>query len=133
MQAYIAISYNKRKELQPVLDAIKVALHASAITPFVFVEQYSFSSAQEKEMMVTAFAEIDKCDLFIAEVSDKAIGVGIETGYAKAKGIPVIYLRHTMAEHSTTLSGASDHSVIYSSTDDLKVQVEALLKQFPLS
>jgi nucleoside 2-deoxyribosyltransferase len=133
MLAYIAISYNKRKELQPVLDAIKQVLFANSITPFVFVEEYNFSSTQEKEMMQAAFTELDKCDLLVAEVSDKAIGIGIEVGYAKAKNKTIIYLRHKEAEHSTTISGSSDYSIIYSNVTDLKGQMESLLKQIPLS
>ena len=78
-------------------------------------------------MMQTAFAEIDKCEILIAEVSDKAIGIGIEVGYAKAKNKPVIYLRHATAEHSTTVSGASDYTVIYADDTDLKKQLSQLV------
>lgn len=128
MQAYIAISYNKSKQLQPELDAIKEVLKQHSITPFVFVDNYTFTSLQEKEMMTTAFAEIDKCEMLIAEVSDKAIGIGIEVGYAKARNKPIIYIRHSTAEHSTTVSGASDHVVIYGNTDDLQKQLNEILK-----
>jgi len=129
MQAYIAISYNKRKQLQPELDAIKEVLKLYSIIPFVFVDNYNFDADQEKEMMQAAFAEIDKCDLLIAEVSDKAIGIGIEVGYAKAKKIPVIYLRRATAEHSTTIAGASDYSLIYSGVEDLKNFLSGYLSQ----
>jgi nucleoside 2-deoxyribosyltransferase len=131
MQAYIAISYNKRKQLQPELDTIKEVLKLYSIIPFVFVDNYNFNAKQEKEMMQAAFAEIDKCDLLIAEVSDKAIGIGIEVGYAKAKKKPVIYLRHATAEHSTTVSGTSDYTVIYADTGDLQKQLNEILKLFP--
>jgi len=127
MQAYIAISYNKRKELQTVLDTIKEVLLANSITPFVFVEQYNFSPTQEKEMMQAAFAELDKCDLFIAEVSDKAIGVGIEAGYAKAKGKTIIYLYPEVAEYSTTVGGTADHILPYNNPVDLKEKLGVFL------
>jgi nucleoside 2-deoxyribosyltransferase len=130
MQAYIAISYNKRKQLQPELDAIKDVLKQYSIIPFVFVDNYNFDADQEKEMMQAAFAEIDKCEILIAEVSDKAIGIGIEVGYAKARNKPVIYLRHRTAEHSTTVSGASDYAVIYADTGDLQKQLNEILKLF---
>ena len=38
--------------------------------------------------------DIDNSDILIAEVSEKAIGVGIEVGYAKAKGKPIIYIKN---------------------------------------
>ncbi len=128
--AYIAISYSKRNELAEELTAIKEALLASDIKPFVFTEQFQFSPVQEKEMMQEAMRQIDAADLLIAETSDKAIGIGIEAGYAKAKGKPVIYLRNTKADHSSTLSGISDYAVIYNSTEDLKKQLAKLTNNF---
>ncbi len=118
--AYIAISYSKRKELAEELAAIKEALLASGISPFVFVEQFQFNVSQEKEMMQEAMRQLDAADLLIAETSDKAIGIGIEAGYAKAKGKPVIYLRNKIADHSTTLSGISDQQIVYENNIDLK-------------
>jgi 2'-deoxynucleoside 5'-phosphate N-hydrolase len=127
MQAYIAISYNKRKELQPVLDAIKEVLDQHSITPFVFADNYNFNPSQEKEMMQAAFAAIDKCEMLIAEVSDKAIGIGIEVGYAKAKNKTIVYLRAIGAEHSTTVGGTTDCTIIYNSTVDLKSRLKSFL------
>lgn len=131
MTAYISISYSKRKSLQKKLDAIIDALKFFSIKPFVFVDNFTFSPLQEREMMQQAFEEIDKCDLLIAETSDKAIGIGIEVGYAKAKNKPVIYLRNKNAEHSTTVAGTSDHKIIYGNADDLRIQLsEALEKMY---
>lgn len=127
--AYIAISYSKRNELAEELTAIKEALLASGIRPFVFIEQFQFGPAQEKEMMQEAMRLIDSADLLIAETSDKAIGIGIEAGYAKAKGKPVIYVRNKKAEHSTTLSGISDQQVIYSDINDLREQLLKTLQK----
>ena len=41
--------------------------------------------------MKQATADIDKCDILIAETSDRGIGIGIEVGYAKAKKKPIFY------------------------------------------
>ena len=93
-----------------------------SIEPFVFVDHYKFDTTQEEEMMAAAISELAQCQLLIAETSHKGIGIGIEAGYAKAKKKPVVYLRHKESEHSTTLSGVSDYSVIYKSADDLQQQ-----------
>jgi nucleoside 2-deoxyribosyltransferase len=129
MTAYIAISYSKRNALADELTAIKEVLVASGITAFVFAEQFQFDPAQEKEMMQEAMQKIDAADLLIAETSDKAIGIGIEAGYAKAKEKPVVYLRNKKADHSTTLSGISDQQVIYENSIDLKEQLQMIFKQ----
>lgn len=129
MTAYIAISYSQRNELAEELTVIKEVLVASGINPFVFIERFQFDPSQEKEMMQEAMRQLDTTDLLIAETSDKAIGIGIEAGYAKAKGKPVIYIRNKKAEHSTTLSGISDQQVIYENSIDLKEKLQMILKQ----
>ena len=127
MTAYISISYSKRKFLQKELDVITDTLKKFSIKPFVYVDNFSYTREQENEMMQQAFAELDKCGLLIAEISDKAIGIGIELGYAKAKNKPIIYLRNKDAEHSTTAAGASDYKIIYSDAGDLSKQLSEIL------
>ena len=97
MRAYISVSYSRRKNIKDVLNVITEVLQDTGIIPFVFIDAYSFSTSEEKQMMAKAMLNIDSSDLLIAEVSDKAIGIGVEAGYAKAKGKPIIYLRHTDA------------------------------------
>lgn len=129
MKAYIALSYHKRNSLDAVLNVISEILLVHNIIPFVFLDHYQYTIQKEVEMMKKAFEEINDCDLFIAETSDKAIGIGVEAGYAKAKNKPVIYLRQKDTAHSTTLSGISDHKILYEDIYDLKIQLKALLHE----
>ncbi|HEV7621154.1 MAG TPA: nucleoside 2-deoxyribosyltransferase [Flavisolibacter sp.] len=129
MRAYISISFSKRNQLSTELKAIADSLRKFDIEAFVFVDQYSFTSEQEKEMMERAFSSIELSDLFIAEVSDKAIGIGVEVGFAKAKGKQIIYLRKRNAEHSTTVSGSSDYRLIYDDTDSLSLGLNFILRK----
>jgi len=132
MTAYISISYSKRKLLDKELTAIIKTLNEFKINPFVFVDNYKFAPAQEREMMRQAMIDIDNYDILIAETSDKAIGIGIEVGYAKAKNKPVIYLRQKDAEHSTTVSGIRDFQIIYSGINDLQIQLADTLGKLSL-
>jgi len=127
MKAYISISYTKRQELNNELNAVLEALREFHVNPFVFVDDFKFSPDRENEMMQRAILSIDDCNLLIAETSDKAIGIGIEVGYAKAKGKPVIYMRNKKAEHSTTVSGVSDFQIIYADAKDLRDQLSVIL------
>lgn len=126
-QIYIACSFALRNELKEEITLIKKEISAQDITPFVFIEHYSFTAEQEKEMMQKAFENISTSFCLFAETTDKGIGIGIEAGYAKALGKPVIYLRKKEAEHSTTLSGMADFCIIYSDKEDLKNQVKNIL------
>ncbi|MFC0513728.1 nucleoside 2-deoxyribosyltransferase [Mucilaginibacter angelicae] len=127
MTAYISISLNKRNQLDPELDCVMRVLSDFKIVPFLFVDHYRFEPAQERIMMQQAMKDIDQCAMLIAETSDKAIGIGIEAGYAKAKGKPVIYMRRNTAEHSTTMSGISDFQIIYSDVNDLEQQFRKII------
>ncbi|MEQ1675120.1 MAG: nucleoside 2-deoxyribosyltransferase [Chitinophagaceae bacterium] len=127
MKAYISVSFSKRKSADKELTAIIDTLNGLNIKPFIFVDNYNFDTTQERQMMQQAMTDIDNCDILIAETSDKGIGIGIEAGYAKAKGKTVIYVRKKEAEHSTTVSGISDFQIIYLDTADLQKQLASIL------
>ena len=101
-KAYLAISYSNRKKMDKEVNSLKSFLKTKNIALLVFVDRYNFKDNQEKEMMQTAFNEIDNCDLLIAELTTKSIGVGIEIGYAFATKKRIVYLYKESAEYSTT-------------------------------
>jgi len=129
MKAYIAIPYQGRKEIREELDTITSILNQCGVSPFVFADQYSFKEEEEKQMMQQAMEDINESDWLIALASEKAIGIGIEAGFAKGKGKPVIYIRHMEAEHSTTLSGISDYQIIYVDLQDLGQKLKRIVDQ----
>ena len=129
MQAYISISFSKKNELEKEVQAIKNALGKFGISGFVFVDEYQFSAKEEKEMMQKAMEDVEKSAILIAEVSEKGIGIGIEVGYAKAKNIPVIYVRNSSSEHSTTVSGIADFKIIYENEIDLEEKLEKIISK----
>ena len=84
-KAYLSIGYVNSQHLQAEIETIRQVLNGFQISLFVFVNHYHFAAHEEKQMMQQVFTDIDAADLFIAEVSEKAIGVGIEIGYAVAR------------------------------------------------
>lgn len=78
-------------------------------------------------MMKIAFSEIEKSDFLIVELTKKAIGVGVEVGYAKAKNKPIIYIKKTGSKHSTTVGGSSDFVIGYSDNYDLATKLEMVI------
>jgi nucleoside 2-deoxyribosyltransferase len=129
MKAYISVSFSERKLLDKELTVITDVLNEFKIEAVVFVDRYKFDLTQERQMMQQAMADIDTCDLLIAETSHKGIGIGIEVGYAKARNKPVVYIRRNTAEHSTTVSGISDFQIHYRDNGDLKRQLVFTLKK----
>ena len=129
MKAYIAVSFSKRKLVDKEINSIVEVLNEWKISAFVFVDHYQFDKSQERQMMQQAMADLDNCDLLLAETSDKGIGIGIEVGYAKAKGKTIIYLRQKDTAHSTTVSGISDFQIVYNDATDLKKQLAETVEQ----
>ena len=128
-KGYLAISHSNRKLFNNEVKSLKMLFKKNDLELLVFVDKYNFKTNQEKEMMETAFHEIDNADFLIAELTTKSIGVGIEIGYAFAQKKPVIYLRKKNAEYSTTASGSSTFSVEYENEFDLIESMEKLLNQ----
>ncbi len=126
-KAYLAIGLQNRQHLSKEVDIIRKVMNGFKYQLFVFVDEKQYAVAEEKEMMRQAFAAIDASDLILAEVSEKAIGVGIEIGYAVAKKKRVIYLRQTNAAHSSTASGAAQYSIFYHNSDQLAASLEAVM------
>ena len=127
-KAYFAISYTNRKLFYKEIESLKNLFNRSNIELLIFVDEYNFKANQEKEMMKTAFEEIDSSDFLIAELTTKSIGVGIEIGYAFAKEKPIFYLRKKGSEYSTTAFGCSISVIDYENELDLDDMMEKLIR-----
>ncbi len=126
-KVYLAISYSNRKLFDEELCTLKLLFEERGIELLVFVDKYNFQQSEEKDMMMTAFSEIDSCDFLIAELTTKSIGVGIEIGYAYSKNIPICYIRRKGSEYSTTAAGCSSLIVEYENADKLIVDVSKFI------
>ena len=72
------------------------------------------------ELMHRTFAEIDSSDIVVVELSEKGVGVGIEAGYARAKGKPIITVARRGSDVSETLKGISREVFIYQDASELE-------------
>lgn len=125
--AFISMSFSQTYLIKTVVERLKAVLSTYAISVNIFVDDYTFDASEEDIMMKVSCDDIAKCDFLIAEVSNKAIGVGVEVGYAAGLGKPIIYMRQRNAEHSTTVSGISTYNIIYDSLDDMEHKLEAII------
>ncbi len=125
--AFVSVSYAHHCALSAELDAIAGALSAHGITAHIFVRAYTFAPDDARAMMAAALRDLHAADLLIAEVTHKAIGVGVEVGMAAALGKPVIYVRHADAEPSTTVGGLAAAHITYRDAADLEAQLSTTL------
>jgi nucleoside 2-deoxyribosyltransferase len=69
--------------------------------------------------MKLTFELINKSDFLIIEFSDKGVGLGIEAGYAYAKGIPIIVIAKKGSDISNTLKGIAKKIIFYEDPEEL--------------
>ena len=127
LTAYLGISKSNRVHFDKEIESIRKCLSVYSVDLEVFVDKYDFTTEQEQEMMDLAFDEIEKCNIMLVEVSKKAIGVGVEAGYAKARAKPIIYLRRKDTSYSTTIGGTSDYKIEYNNEHHLESELEKII------
>lgn len=78
------------------------------------VEKYgSEPTLPPGELMKLTFEMIDSCQLVVVELTEKGVGLGIEAGYAYAKGIKIVTIAKMGSDISATLRGISDQVLLY--------------------
>ncbi len=110
MRAYLAIKYHPDNANRPAIEAISDALEICGFETFCVVrdlERWGEVHFAPDELMQESFAAIDASDLVVVELTEKGVGIGIEAGYAWARGIPIVTIAQKGADISTTLRGIS--------------------------
>ena len=75
--------------------------------------------------MQISLSEIDLSDLVVMEMSVKGVGLGIEAGYAYAKGKSVIVLIKEGSELSETIAGIATKVITYKHKSNLPLALLA--------
>ena len=128
MKAYIGIKYYEDYRNKPLIDKISLELErkgyrTSCIVRDIQNHQIEYSP---RELMELTFEEIDQCDLIIIDLTEKGVGLGIEAGYAFARGIPIITIAKAGSDISETLEGISKEVIFYDNIED----IDSLLNRF---
>ncbi len=116
MKAYVGIKYYKDYRNMAIIDKISSALEKVGYKTSCIVRDIQNNGQVEYspyELMQLTFKEIDECDLVIIELSEKGVGLGIEAGYAFARGIPIITVAKQGSDISETLEGISKKVLFY--------------------
>ncbi len=124
MKAYIGIKYHQDHKNRNSIESISAALRECGFEPICIVrdlEQWGRVQFKAKELMHKTFDVIDSSQVAVIDLSEKGVGLGIEAGYAFAKGIPVVTIAKRGADISTTLRGISCEIFWY---DDFSELVE---------
>lgn len=121
-QAYLGIKFYADQRNRPLIEMITTALTKAGWTTQVIVrdlEEWGAVQFEPQTLMARTFAVIEASDIAIIDLTEKGVGLGIEAGYAFAKGIPIITIAREGADISTTLRGISQEVCLYRNESDL--------------
>lgn len=124
MKAYIAIKFYRDFRNKQIVEQLTKVLEKKGYETICLIrddEKEGKVKFSPKELMELAFRRIDSCQLVIVEFSEKGVGLGIEAGYAYAKGIPVITIAKKGSDVSETLKGISKKVIIYDDIDIIEL------------
>ena len=126
---FISYSFAKKEEFRKLNTKLRNFLKSQYdIDAYSFVFDFK-PKVGNKLLMKKALQMIDESDYLIAELSYKSIGVGLEAGYAKARGKKLIYIHKKNSELSTTVDGIADWRIEYDNTDNLLQKIDEMLKE----
>jgi len=130
MRAFLSIKFwgddRNRRDVEEIISTVE-ELGGEVFCFRRDAEKWGEMEFEPKEMMRITFNEIDQCDFLIATVADWPIGVGVEAGYAYAKGIPVICICSVDKELANTVAGLADYVIRYQDYDDLNKKLSPIL------
>lgn len=132
MRAYIAIKYHEDYRNKTTVAKISSILEGKGYDIFCMVgdiKTEELDSYDPKGLMELTFEKIDICDLIIIDLTEKGVGLGIEAGYAYAKGIPIITIAKNNSDISETLEGISEDVLFYKGIDDLETLLDKTLNR----
>ena len=122
MRAYISIKYRADNSNRNCIEKIASALGQNGFETVCItrdIEKWGQIELSPEELMQRTFSEIDLSHLIVIDLTEKGVGLGIEAGYAYAKGIPIVVIAKKGSNISATLQGISRQLFLYDEFDDL--------------
>ena len=133
MQAYLAIKYHPDNSNRDRITGICDVLHTHDIHTLCIardVECWGTIHFDAPTLMQKSFAAIDTSDLVVVDLTEKGVGIGIESGYAYAKRLSIVTIALASADISTTLRGISERIYLYEQYEDLHTLFEEIAVSF---
>ena len=133
MKVYISLKYHddfaNRERFEKICELARNHQMIPICMPAVAAENGN-SGLSPDELMRQTFLELRDSKLVIVDLTEKGVGVGIEAGYARARGIPVVAIAAAGSEISETLVGIAEKVFYYQDWAGLDSFMAELEKQY---
>lgn len=124
MKAYLAIKFKEDGGNRELIERLSKRFEQGGVQTVVFFRDYENwgeKHFEPKELMRLAHEATNACDAVLIEFSEKGVGLGIEAGYASAKGKPIHVIAKTGSEISDTLRGIATSITFYNTPETLDI------------
>lgn len=122
MKIYLAIKFHSDFSNKSFIEDISAALEQTGHSSIVAVrdfEQWGALTFTNQQIMKQDFEAIRDADMLLVEFSEKGVGLGVATGFAKALGKKVVVIAKQGSDISDTIDGSADKIVFYEKIQDL--------------
>lgn len=123
MKAYFGIKYYEDCSNRLIIEQICTILESHGYDTSCIIrdmEKWGSVKFHPDVLMNATFKEIDSSNLVVVEISEKGVGLGIEAGYAYAKGIPVVGIAKKGSDISNTMLGILSQVIMYEKLGDIE-------------
>lgn len=123
---YFGIKYHADHRNRETVEQFERCFSSQGFTSYCVardMEKWGAYSFSAQELMQSTFRRIDTADLVVLDVSEKGVGLGIEAGYAKAKGKYLIVTLREGQELSTTMRGIADQIIEYKHIASIRIEL----------
>ncbi|HBW35626.1 nucleoside 2-deoxyribosyltransferase [Desulfosporosinus sp. BICA1-9] len=123
MKVYFGIKYYEDCRNRLIIEQICAILENYGYEMSCVIRDMEKWGAEEfppDELMKATFEEIDSSNIVMLDLSEKGVGLGIEAGYAYAKGIPVVAIAKKGSDISNTMLGIANQVIIYEKLEDIE-------------
>ncbi|MBI4765315.1 MAG: nucleoside 2-deoxyribosyltransferase [Deltaproteobacteria bacterium] len=135
VRAYLGAKYYEDHRNRRDIEILSNLLKKNGIETICIardIEQWGNTQLPSKELMQRTFYEIEHSDIVILEMSEKGVGLGIEAGYAYAKGKTIVVLIKEGKELSNTMQGVASIVISYRDPEEINLSINnQLIKQNP--
>ena len=122
MKAYLAIVSHQDNSNRETIERISQILTTCGFETICIrrdIEHWGTVTSSPHELMTATLDAIRSCQIIVVDVTEKAVDIGVEAGYAYAHSIPVFTIAQEGSEVTATLNGLSTAVGFYRTPQDL--------------
>ena len=127
MKIYLAIKFHEDFINRKLIEEISETLNKSGFETVVMARDYENwgqTKFKPEDLMKLTFKIIEESDLLLVEFSEKGVGVGIEAGYAYAKGKPIMVIAKHGSDISETMRGVAKEVIFYENVEEVGKKIK---------